>query len=210
MLSVLPDKECRRILRLKHKTTPDQINSAKNDLENWQHEVVQTDKELRSSDPQARSKKMNFPPVRGQKFEKLDFPEPESTNHLENSKTSTQAQKTERLSGYDFNAWEKFNVDEALSAIDKEEDKKEKEAQGSRSLKKKKAEEAARSRMERHNKALEALREEMNTAHLTLVQRKRRAGIVMKERVSICLFIVFSIFCHRARKTERKRILPIW
>lgn len=175
LFSIIPEKERRRIMRLKHKTTPDEVNDAEHDLNGWQTEVCLMDNELRATETATVHK---LPPVRGQKIEKLDIPGPKkesvpaSTN---NSSSSSSSKNTGRLSGYDFHAWEKFNVDEALATLDEEEVELEKEVQNSRLQKKKAAEEAARKRMERHTNALDVIRAEMNMSNLSSVQRKTRA-----------------------------------
>ena len=174
MFSVIPEKERRRVMRLQHKTTPDQVNDAENDLQNWQTEVFLMDEELRTTDSSLHSRKHKLPPVRGQNVEKLDIPP--SPQETPNNQQQPSSKPSERLSGYDFHAWEKFNVDEALATLEEEELELEKEVHTSRLKKKKVAEEAARKRMERHSNALEVIRTEMNISSLSSVQRKTRAG----------------------------------
>lgn len=175
MFSIIPEKERRRVMRLKHKTTPDQVNDAQHDLSNWQTEVFLMDEELRSTETSSlHTKKKKLPPVRGQKIEKLDVPGP--AKEISKTNPPSSLKPTERLSGYDFHAWEKFNVDEALATLEEEELELEKEVQTNRQKKKKVAEEAARKRMERHTNALEVIRAEMNISNLSSVQRKTRAG----------------------------------
>lgn len=184
LFSILPEKERRRVQRLQHKTTPDQVSDAEKDLNSWQSEVFRMDKELLSTIPVQTARKM--PPVRGQKVEKLDIPAPKQVAEAPKLSTvSTDSNRSERLSGYDFHAWEKFNVDEALATLDEEEEEVEKEVQSKRLKLKARAEEAARKRMERHNKAMEVLRAEMNMSSLSNVQRKTRAGAL--NVVFICL-----------------------
>jgi hypothetical protein len=108
---VIPEKERRRIMRLKHQSTPDQVEDAEQDLKRWQTEVFVTDKELRSTETAQTGKRL--PPVRGQKVEKLDVPGPKQKASSAGDNSLADTKKTERLSGYDFHAWEKFNVDEA-------------------------------------------------------------------------------------------------
>lgn len=176
LFSIIPEKERRRIMRLKHRTTPEQVNEAENDLNSWQTEVIRVDKELRATETSAHTRKNKLPPVRGQKVEKLGIPDHPKEEASDVKHPSSTSKASERLSGYDFHAWEKFNVEEALATLDEEELELEKKAQSSRMMKKKMAEEAARKRMEKHNAALEAIRSEMNISNLSSVQRKTRAG----------------------------------
>lgn len=179
LFAIIPAKERQKIMRLKHQTTPDQVNDAEQDLGVWLKEVVVVDKELRSSEGIAPEGARKLPPVRGQTHEVRERLDGSPSLPLA-PKTVVGAQiggqKTERLSGYDFHAWEKFNVDEALASLEEEDSQLEKEATKIRLQKKRAAEEAARKREERHAKALDVLRSEMNISALTSVQRKARAG----------------------------------
>ena len=85
--------------------------------------------------------------------------------------------KSERLSGYDFRAWEKFDADKAAEEVENE-DKKETEvkhnnANQAESAMKEKALKAAR----RHEEELEQIREQLKLNELSELQLKARAGI---------------------------------
>jgi hypothetical protein len=197
LFAVIPEKERKRILRLKHQTTPDQIHDAECDLNSWQTEVFAVDKELLGCKTEVSSTKTKkLPPVRGQKVEKLDIPGPVPSkvpagNIKSEDDSASSSLKLQRLSGYDFHAWEKFNVDEALATLDEEEEELEKDALTKRLKNKRIAEEAAKKRVERHTKALEVLRVEMNIENMSTVQRKTRAGII--QIISVKQVVIFCV-----------------
>lgn len=109
--------------------------------------------------------------------EKLDVPQVKSNSASGGSIESKEnAAKTERLSGYNFPAWEKFDVDGAIADIDAEEDAAEKQKRLAREDGRRRAEELARKRAVRHQQELDVFRESMKSHEMTDLQKKNRAG----------------------------------
>lgn len=161
---------------MKVKATPLEIQQAGAELNVWQESVEAIDHELRNmSSPPKRGK--NLPPVRGTTREKLDIPKSKSSaSHAESKEDS---KKTERLSGYNFPAWEKFDVDAAINEIDEKENEAEKEKRMHREKGIRQAEELAKKRAIRHQQELDVFREQMKTSTMTDVQKKARAGVLL-------------------------------
>lgn len=155
---------------MRQQASPMEIHQAGEDLYNWQNEIGQLDAELKSNEKKKSSSKGTLPPVRGTKREKLDGPKKTDTSTSE-SKGSSQ-----RLSGYDFRAWEKFDVDAAVNAIEEEEKAAEVGKQQSKEKGKKLAEESRLKRLRRYEEDLAKIRTEMNTSGMTDLQRKTLAG----------------------------------
>jgi hypothetical protein len=171
LLAVLPAKERSSILRMKVKATPYEIQQAGADLNEWQQSVESLDHELRSKgSPPKRGK--NLPPVRGQTREKLDVPMAKA-----HSESKGEEKKTERLSGYNFPAWEKFDVEAAMNEIDEKESDAEKAKRLAREQGIRQAEEVARKRAIRHQQELDVFRDQMKANQMSEVQKKARAGV---------------------------------
>ena len=174
-MSVLPKKERMQILRMKSQVTPAEIQEASAELDEWQQSVEILDSELRNkSSPPNRGKAL--PPVRGTRHEKLDIPQAKSTPSRGASENKSSSKPTERLSGYDFQAWEKFDVDAALTEMDASESEAMKAKRLATEDAQKRAAEIAQQRAARHQKELDAFREEMKTSQMTTVQRKAKAS----------------------------------
>lgn len=117
LLSVLPEKDRNRILKLRQQASPAEVQSAENEVDNWVREISSLDSRLRreggiSARPQEK-------PVRGQKTAAVSA-KPKAASKAAPAPKPDGAKKA-RLSGYDFRAWEKFDVDAAVAEVDEEE-----------------------------------------------------------------------------------------
>ncbi len=180
LLSLLPAPERKKIIRLQQQVTPGEIHEAENSLINWEEKVSSVDNELRNvASTSVRSSKKVLPPVRGTKREKLDIPENKNTakSTTTTTKLNQEAEsqnKEKRISGYDFAAWEKFDVDGALEKMDAGEKASLSQREGRRKAQEYE-EEQKRKRAVKHNIELEKLRNEMRSNDLTELQCKNRA-----------------------------------
>ena len=175
-LSVLSEKDRNRILRLRQQVTPTEIQQAGHDLFQWQDEIEQLDAELKAQENKKSQQRGKVPPVRGTQREKLDVPSQSQQRTKSNAAHQSDSTSAQRLSGYDFQAWEKFDVDAAVNAIDDEEKVAEREKQVSRETGKKLAEELRLKRLQRYEEELSKTRSEMNTSNMTSLQRRSLAG----------------------------------
>ena len=101
---------------MRQQATPDEIHNAENDVDNWIKEISSIDSRLKK---ESHAAVVQEKPVRGQKREPISSkPKPDAKS----TASSSAAPKASRLSGYDFRAWEKFDVDAAVAEIDKEEE----------------------------------------------------------------------------------------
>jgi tetratricopeptide (TPR) repeat protein len=189
-------------LRLRQQVTPTEIQQAGDDLYQWQNEIEQLDAELKAKENKKSSQQRgNVPPVRGTKREKLDASLQSSQQRSQSgggaaNQSDSRATQAQRLSGYDFQAWEKFDVDAAVNAIDDEEKVAEREKQVSRETGKKLAEELRLKRLQRYEDELSKIRSEMNTSNMTALQRKSLAGFFLPPPLlpsSPYLFLCLSV-----------------
>ncbi|KAM3587735.1 uncharacterized protein V6R79_012912 [Siganus canaliculatus] len=100
--------------------TEDMVSFMK-DLESWEKDIKKKDEELRTGGIQEVEKKL--PPVRNkdyktkmrEKKKKKREPSGDGETNGDGSKKST------RIKAYDYRSWDKFDVDQALTEMDKEE-----------------------------------------------------------------------------------------
>lgn len=145
-MEVLPEAERKKILRLKQVPTHAEISTAESELAQWQQSIREIDGSLKgssaTSSPSSNSKdifapakvagvKKSLPPVRGSA--KVSATSAQGISGVKSvvgggredkktEETASSAEAKARLSGYDFPAWEKFDVDKALHEIDGGED----------------------------------------------------------------------------------------
>lgn len=199
-MDILPEKERLKINRLKHKTTAAEIADAEDLLKNWEQRVSVKDREILSmqkgnddEDDKVDSNdiftaenlekapvRKNIPPVRGSSVQSIDtkkvVPSKPSFVVEKDSPTTSKEEKggDERLSGYDFRAWEKFDVDGEMEKIEefdqdyfktmpgKSRDELEKDANAKRT--------------NAHLKELEQIKKVLGSDELTPLQRSSRAN----------------------------------
>lgn len=155
---------------MKQEVSPFEISEAENGLRNWEEAVNKVDEELKSHSNGSSSKK-TLPPVRGVKREKLDVAVRINQKSTSANGDNQNTSKDKRLSGYDFAAWEKFDVDDALSKVEDGDD--------SVSIVRRKAREHEdaqnKKRTLKHEAELEKLRNDMHSHLLTDMQCKTRS-----------------------------------
>ena len=122
LLLILPEKERNRILKLNRQATPNEIHEAECEVDKWLEEIAAIDGKLKREI--AHVDKSDNRPVRGSVSEPIKV----TKSTVNNSKTiakptneTSDKKKAQRLSGYDFRAWEKFDVDAACAAVEQEE-----------------------------------------------------------------------------------------
>lgn len=156
---------------MRQQATPDEIQQADEDLSNWQNEISQLDAEIKTHE-KVKIQSQKVPPVRGTKREVLNVP---NKNNKQELNEESKSKKSSRLSGYDFPAWEKFDVDAAVQAIDEEESEINRQKQKNREEGLRLAQEAKMKRKKRHQEELENIRKEMKFNGLSELQRKTMA-----------------------------------
>jgi len=188
LLSILPEKERNKLLRLKTIPSPQEITEAEQDLQNWQNNILKTDKDLKN-DQNKQLKSRKLPNIRGYNDEnsiKINSSSNEnknddvSTNKVVKDKNSKPAEVPKRLSGYDFRAWEKFDVEEAISKIEEEEENSnEKKSVISDKLQnyQELRDQQALKRLESHNIEMENLRKVLQTDSLSNTEKIMRSGV---------------------------------
>jgi tetratricopeptide (TPR) repeat protein len=139
LFSLLPAAEVMKMKRLQYKTTPQEVADAEASLSSWSENMSRRDAAIRGAQEGAAAgptdssdifsaaplktlpKKRALPPVRGSQLDSA------SATRTVTSKASSpgqaeEKQQQERLSGYDFQAWDKFDAEEAGRAVDDEKD----------------------------------------------------------------------------------------
>lgn len=197
-MSILPDSERKKLLRLKQTASDSEVNEAASQLDDWSRNIRKTDNVLRESnkatmgniaDDTTKSKgKSVLPPVRGMapqnSSEAKTFIKDTDKSLLvtESKEVSKQKEKSEsqRISGYDFRSWEKFDAEEAADLVEKQEMMKEQEKreqyQAFESASKQLKADAAARRQAMHLRELEKIRVELNAQGLSSMQLKLKAN----------------------------------
>ncbi|XP_016101147.1 RNA polymerase II-associated protein 3 isoform X3 [Sinocyclocheilus grahami] len=83
------------------------------ELNNWEEEIKKKDQQLRAGNISEPPK--TLPPVRNNDYKKTKTSVKRQTNGLKEQK------ETQRIKSYDYQAWDKFDVDKSLEAMDAEE-----------------------------------------------------------------------------------------
>ena len=200
LLSLLPEKDRVKILRLRHKTTPQEVIEAEAELERRRREILAKDSLLLASkplpDPETTamadnghssiftsddvvrsaipSSNKKLPPVRGSSSVAVTatIAKPQTADAGE-SGAASDTKKAQRISGYDFKAWEKFDVDAACEDV-------EPGGVGAPSISTQKTVDlvvaAAEKRATAHKKEMDQLQAELAVSSLSAVQRSTRAA----------------------------------
>ncbi|XP_078138281.1 RNA polymerase II-associated protein 3 isoform X2 [Centroberyx gerrardi] len=105
-------------LQLQMRQNAEDLQSFMKELDGWERDMKRRDEQLRAGGgpqdgPQDGQK--TLPPVRNRdyKMKKREKKKP--------AKTEEEAKQTSRIKAYDYRSWDKFDVDKALSVMDKEE-----------------------------------------------------------------------------------------
>lgn len=144
ILSLLPERERNRINRMRCEPSQSELGTEKDELRLWTEKMDAKHKALQDRKNPSR----RLPPVRGQQTP-VQQPGPDSRLRTETNPHTSVAEEGEELSkpkkqaipAYDFRAWERYNVDQALEEIDAEEGKRKEEARRQREAKEKREKE---------------------------------------------------------------------
>nr|XP_046234689.1 RNA polymerase II-associated protein 3 [Scatophagus argus] len=106
-------------LQLQMRQNAEDMLSFMRELESWETEIKKKDEELRTGGLQEVEKKL--PPVRNKDYktkmrEKKKKKEPAGNGHAKGD----ESKKASRIKAYDYRSWDKFDVNKALSEMDKE------------------------------------------------------------------------------------------
>ncbi|XP_042593500.1 RNA polymerase II-associated protein 3 [Cyprinus carpio] len=103
-------------LQIQMRQNAEDLQNFMKELNNWEEEVKKKDQQLRSGNISEPPK--TLPPVRNKDYKKTK----KSVKHQTNGDGGLKEQKeTQRIKSYDYQAWDKFNVDKTLEAMDAEE-----------------------------------------------------------------------------------------
>eukprot|EP01041_Mallomonas_annulata_P004521 gene4521-8978_t len=195
IMTLLPDKERLKVLRLKKEVSPQDIQNAENDLGEWQKSIVEKDSKLKTTAKADKPDQIfddavpsnrSCPPPRGSKKTNTDhsFSSTSKTSKPSGKSstigtpattTTTEKSKSERISGYNFRAWEKFDVDGAIADIDEEEHRQSSQLEEIRLKAQETARLAKERREQRYQQEIQTLRGKMSTDGLSAVEKESRS-----------------------------------
>lgn len=110
-------------LQLQMRQNVEELHSFVRELENWEADIKTKDEELRTGVVQEVQKKL--PPVRNRDYrakkrEKKKKKEEEVTG--DGDTKTEEAKQASRIKSYDYQSWDKFDVEKVMEEMDKEED----------------------------------------------------------------------------------------
>jgi hypothetical protein len=216
LLSLIPSKEREKIARLKSKANPSEVAEAESKLFEWQKKIREADKALKTTaaeehgnvsqvktifndtaeTPVSTRARSSLPPVRGSATVSSTAPKasqlagssiPIGTNKPTAESAAADSKPSSRISGYNFSAWEKFDVESELQSLE-DTDQATKSTSTSRSESQQKEAELARmkeqKRADLHRREMEKILHEMNASALSDVQRIAASGTISIYNVS--------------------------
>jgi len=219
LLSILPEKEKKKYMRLQSIPTPAEISEAEEDIQNWESTISNMDRTLRSKSDDASAvsaKKKSIPGVRGASSSatpavgenvsaNTSGGSTQKTTKQQNADAIDDSLKSKRLSGYDFRAWEKFDADAAADAVERDEDEKAELAESQLRRYHEQRDEEATKRLHIHQKEMMRLRESIQAASLTKAEQNLRACMMLfLSTYYIPSFVILSFIL---QCVKRKRVM---
>eukprot|EP00903_Cladosiphon_okamuranus_P016675 g15376.t1 len=129
LLAELPEAERSKILRMKAEPQPDEIHEAINDLHGWEDEMASI-----SSNSKASVERHQHAPkwssctttaiqnhAKVARLSSATSDGRDSGAVVQSAGHSIEDRKTKKLNAYDFRAWERYNADEEIARLEKEE-----------------------------------------------------------------------------------------
>lgn len=163
---------------MKHTPSQSEIHEAENELRLWETSALESDVELRNTTKQKSDSigifdntikaPKKLPPVRGTKS--VSESSSSSVTAAASVPLTPAKQNATRLSGYDFEAWEKFDAENEVDAVEQN------STSPSVTQHEKKIREDEARRKRAHLNQLNTVREALKAADMSDMQKKRRAG----------------------------------
>uniref|UniRef100_A0AAV2IX03 RNA polymerase II-associated protein 3 n=1 Tax=Knipowitschia caucasica TaxID=637954 RepID=A0AAV2IX03_KNICA len=100
------------------------LHSFMRELDTWEEDIKRKDEQLRSGEVQ-REEEKNLPPIRNKDYkakmrDKKKTKSASACNGHGDKGNANTDKKNQRIKGYDYRSWDKFNVDKVLEEMDKE------------------------------------------------------------------------------------------
>ncbi|KAI1882235.1 hypothetical protein AGOR_G00248600 [Albula goreensis] len=102
-------------LQLQMRQNAEELHDFMKELDRWETDIKKKDEELRSGSSGVPHQQ-NLPPIRNK-----DFRQKKREKKKLSSKNARNQSKQSRIKSYDYQSWDKFDVDKALESMDKEE-----------------------------------------------------------------------------------------
>ncbi|KAM4614926.1 RNA polymerase II-associated protein 3 [Polymixia lowei] len=104
-------------LQLQMRQNAEDLHTYMKELDSWETEIKEKDEQLRAGSLEEIQKKL--PPVRNRDYKKKRKEKKRSTGN--GGDKTGEPKETQRINSYDYRSWDKFDVDKAMAAMDKEE-----------------------------------------------------------------------------------------
>ncbi|XP_062374403.1 RNA polymerase II-associated protein 3 [Sardina pilchardus] len=107
-------------LQMQMRQNTEDLQNFMRELDNWEADIKKKDEHLRTANEGDST--TNIPPVRNKDFKKKKR---KTKCKISDKDAHTEDKKSSRIKSYDYQSWEKFDVDKALDSVDKEESQEE-------------------------------------------------------------------------------------
>jgi len=156
---------------------PTDISEAEQELRRWEEGIASKDSTLKnvsgtSSHASSKFDNPRLPPVRGRVKSEVSS---SNSSSVSSSSNSTSSKEKKAISGYDFRAWEKFDVDKAVEDFEAQEAARHQAEAAAGSLVDAERR-ASEKRSKQYQKELAATLQKVNAANMTPLQRSTVAG----------------------------------
>ncbi|KAJ8373953.1 hypothetical protein SKAU_G00045330 [Synaphobranchus kaupii] len=104
-------------LQLQMRQNAEELHDYMKELDRWETDVKKKDEQLRSGGATAsEQQQQSLPPIRNK-----DFRQKRKEKNKRSTKNTGSQLKQSRIKSYDYQSWDKFDVDKALETMDKDE-----------------------------------------------------------------------------------------
>lgn len=103
-------------LQIQMRQNAEDLQSFIKELDNWEEDIKKKDQQLCTGNINETQK--NLPPVRNKDFKKT---KQRVKRHTKRNNSVKERKETERIKSYDYQAWDRLNVDKVLESMDAEE-----------------------------------------------------------------------------------------
>ena len=173
-------------MRLQKEVSVHEIAAAESELEEWRGSIISEEQRLLNKTKNASTifaetiTSRNLPPPRGSKSSTITTTQPKRAEKALRASNAEEVnianKKKERISGYDFRAWERYDPDAVIAEMENQENKNIKVIEQSKHEGLAMRELMKERREMRYKKEVDNLRDLLSTNTLTDVQKEHRAG----------------------------------
>ena len=194
ILEVVPAKERARMERMTKTATIEEVSQAEKDILEWTSSITGRDSNLSKTSASKEifdSAPASQAPVRGEarvmNADPISKPNTSTSISSDLLSSNSDKKRSQRISGYDFKAWEKFDADTVISSMDTQEENRKSDVRQAKETFQSESSSSAARRKQHHLNMMEKFRAESGWSALSDTSKALKAGE----------FSSYSLFLHR-------------